>query len=714
MARLKFTKTAFVKSAIGDEAWYHDGEFEPGAEHFLKSYYHDAEQNDALALDKTELLALARAFWMDGQSRKIGKDVIKIRSPEGAGHLRGRYDLVEIITDDRRFLVDSVISEISSHGIDVLALFHPVVSGFRDEKGNWTKRGVEVRESMIQVLIAEQNSTSRKALKAGLKATLADLRAVIDDFKPMLTLLETSIDELVSMPGNVSTDVLDEATEFLEWIRDGNFVLLGTREYVYQHGAQKAKGGNGRSFDYVNPTMLKKSCYGVLRDMSKMVLRQSSEPAAISSNVEMFLKDKDPVTVAKSNLFSRVHRRVRMDYISVKKYSEDGTVKGETRFVGLFTVDAYARSPKFVPLIRRKVNQVLHRYGADPSSHNAKRMEFVLSSYPRDELFQSSEDDLFRIASGIAQAFDRPRTRIFVRKDPFKRFVSVLVFVPRENYNTRVRQQIGNRLKQAWDGRVSAFYPQYSDSPLARVHFIIGMDPDNTADPDIDALEADIAHITQPWSAGLIMAADARGNAEISERVSAYRNAFSPAYVSIFEVEEALEDVVEIEKLNDNNRLGVRVYEKAEDMDDVFRVKFYSLNQRLELSDIMPIFSNMALHVAQETGYKVKPDDGAADGVAGAEVWLHDYEMRLGFVPEDRTVLAAIFQDAFLAIMQGRNEDDGFNALILPQAVDWRRIALIRLLARYRTQSGMDPSESVQIAALAQYPEITGLLLAIF
>ncbi len=707
MTRLNFTKPEFVNAAVGDTAWHHNGEFEPGAELFLKSYYDDSTQNDAVALTKDELLMLARNFWMLGQIRKIGKAVINVRAIDDIPSFANKYDVIEIITDDRRFLVDSIIGEISAHGLDIIALFHPVVSGFRSEKGNWTQKGQAVSESMVQVLVRGQSQQMRAQLQAGLKETLADLEIAVVDFKTMLTLLDDSITELSTHHGDVAKDVLDEACEFLMWIRDGNFVLLGTRTYNYQQGTSQNNGGKGFVYDYAHPDMIQKTCLGVLRDNSRMVLRQSSEPANISSNFEDFLADKDPVKVAKSNLMSRVHRRVRMDYISVKQYNTEGVVRGETRFVGLFTADAYARSPKYVPLIRRKVSQIIDRFGASPSSHNAKRLEFVLNSYPRDELFQSSEDDLFRIVSGVAQAYDRPRTRVFVRHDMFKRFVSVLVYVPREHYNTVTRQKIGQHLRLAFNGRVSAFYPQYSDSPLARVHFIIGLDTDNYLTPDIEVLEKEIAKLSQPWSASLYAAADTYENKAITTELQNYSDAFSTAYRAVFNGVEALDDIICVEKISSSNPMGVRVYCLDGDEETVFRVKFYRWKQRLELSDVMPIFSNMGLHVAQDTGYRIalKNND---------DIWIHDYEMRLGFAAENTAELGEIFEKAFLSIWQGRNEDDGFNALILPQSVGWRRVAVLRLIARYRKQTGLDPSENVQIEALAQYPKITKLLLAMF
>ena len=707
MSGLSFSKSAFLKATIGHKSWYKNGKFELDAEQFLAAYYDDAIQNDAIKLTKQNLIDLADEFWMLGGIRKVGESIVRIRRIDVLG-LGAHFDALELITDDRRFLVDSVIGEISDHGIDVVALFHPVASGFRNEKGLWRRRGTAVRESMIQIVFPKQSTAVIRAIRKGVENTLQDIAIVIDDFQPMLSLLRQEITILRAQHGKVDSDVVDESVAFLNWILEGNFVLLGSRTYQYQCGRRKSEGGKGRKYDYVNPLMIDASCFGVLRDKSRVVLRQSREPSSISSNTAAFLREKDPVTVAKSNILSKVHRRVRMDYISIKHYTREGRVKGETRFVGLFTANAYEHSPKLVPLLRRKIDQVIKRYNAEPGSHNAERLDFVLSTYPRDELFQISEDELFRIASGVAQAYDRPRTRLFVREDPFKRFISILVYVPRENYSSTVRKRIGEHLCTSYGGRVSAFYPQYSDSPLARVHFIIGLDLDACPDPDVDQLERDVTALARPWFANVEAAADEQNEDAFFDVLPAYRNAFQADYQSRFDGAEALTDIKILEALSSDNPTNVRLYAHDQDTDTVLRVKFYSLGRRLEPSYIMPIFANMNLHIAQETGYEVNRANAAP-------VWIHDYEMQLQFQHRgDREKLAQVFCDAFLAIWHGENDDDGFNALILSQNVNWRRIAVLRLIARFRKQSGMDPSEDIQIEALLTFPEITADLLKLF
>lgn len=702
MKKLRYSKKAFLTKAAGHKAWSKRGGFEPGAEHFLKAYYDDAVQNDALPLSVDELLDFASEFWMLGQTRKVGKFVINVRGLTSVDRLKDRYDVIEIITDDRKFLVDSAIGEVSDHGIDVIALFHPIVSGYRDSKGAWIKSGKAVDESMIQVIIPKQSRKMRAALKRGIAQTLKDLECVIDDFEAMSKLLDKELETLKARHGGVSKDNLEEAYSFLEWMLDGNFVLLGTRSYDY-----KTRKGANIKFNYVDPKMIDETCLGVLRDKSRSVLRQSNEPSNISSNFKAFMGENEPVTVAKSNLFSRVHRRVRMDYVSIKHYNKDGRVTGETRIVGLFTADAYERSPKFVPLIRHKIQKVIDKYGMDPGSHNGKRLDFVLSTFPRDELFQINEKELFRIATGIAQAFDRPRTRLFVREDTFKRFISALVYVPRENYNTNVRRRVGRLLAESYGGRVSAFYPQYSDSPLARVHFIIGLDPDAYLNPNFVKLEAAVAKIAESWDTRLQSAAEDTNDLELIEVVPSYERSFSAAYQERFGVGEALKDIQVAEALADGCQQDVRVYHEEEDDPKIFHVKYYSCDVQAELSNVMPIYANMGLHVISETSYRIKTQNGRV-------VWINDYKMRLAFEPQDLDQLAKAFRDALLAINSGMNEDDGFNRLILQQSVDWRMVAVLRLLARYRLQSGLDPAESVQVEALAKYPEITKSMIDLF
>jgi len=702
MASLLFSEAAFLDAASREEDFTNlgGGGFEYGAEGFLKGFYNDALENEFLDYNLADLILLARDFWMLGNRRLPSQSLVSVKSSPTTAETSNADTIVQVVCDDMSFLVDSLVAAVSSLGINVSGLFHPIVEGWRDEDGKWCTSGLEVTESMILLLITPQSRRSQKRLEEEIRKTLEEVKIINDDFLPLVQNVRMRAEALKHAHGKTPKDDVEEGVAFLEWLADGNFVLFGARSYDYTQSSTSEAG----DFDYINPTIVEGHSLGLLRDPSVTILRQSSEPSSISTNVERFVMEAPPVTVAKSNMVTRVHRRVRMDYISVKHFSKSGKVTGETRYVGLFTADAYNRSPHYVPLIRQKVARVTERSGWQPGSHNSKRLDYVLSSYPRDELFQISDDELLRIATGVAQAFDRPRTRMFVRRDPFERFVSVLVYVQQEHYTTRVRQRIGECLKDAFGGRISAFYPQYSDAPMARVHYIIGMDPDQGLHPDLQDLEARVAKIAQPWFEGVRLLSEESDDDHAFKAIDNYKGAFSVAYQDEYSSQQALADIFVCETLSDEDSLSVRVFETAHIDESLFKVKIYQLGERLEPSRIMPVFSHFNCHIVEERGYEITRKDGSV-------IWVHHYEIRLDFVPSDVEKITKTFETAFLATWNGLNEDDNFNRLILPQNAQWRDIAFLRLVARYRRQSGVDPSEATQIEALETYPALTRLLL---
>ncbi len=705
MASLKFSEDMFLQAASKEEDFTNmsgGGGFERGADVFLKNFYSDALENEFLNYSLEDLILLARDFWMFGNRRTSGQALVTVKSSPTPFGAAKPDTAIQVIADNMSFLVDSLVSAVSSFGVNVSGLFHPIVEGNRDEEGRWAETGEDVVESMILLLVPPQTKQGQKRLEDEIKRTLHEVETINADFLPLVQSVRMTAEELKHLHGKTTKEDVDEGVAFLDWLADGNFVLFGSRRYDYT----KSTGKSASEPDFVNPTVVEHLSLGLLRDPDVTILRQSSEPSSISSNVEKFVQQGPAVTVAKSNIFTRVHRRVRMDYISVKHFDKSGSVTGETRYVGLFTADAYNRSPSYVPLIRQKVARVKERVAWPEGTHNAKRLDYVLSTYPRDELFQIDDDDLLRISTGIAQAFDRPRTRIFVRRDTFERFVSVLVYVQQEHYNTRVRKRIGERLKDAFGGRLSAFYPQYSDAPMARVHFIIGMNPDEGLHPDLVALEAEISQIAQPWFNGLQLLAEDNVSDGSAEVLSHYQNAFSVAYQDAYTSEQAFDDIIVCEQVTQDNPLAARVYDLRQAKNNVFQAKIYQFGERLEPSRVMPVFSNFNCHIAEENGYEIIRGDGSV-------IWIYDYQIRLSFMPSDLSKITDTFEKAFLATWNGLNEDDAFNSLILPQSANWRDIAFLRLVARYRRQSGQDPSEATQIEALEQYPALTAKLLAL-
>src|SRR5690606_2761952 len=313
------------------------------------------------------------------------------------------------------------------------------------------------------VHVARIGKEAAEALKGRLAHILSQVRAAVTDWKPMLARLDQAIHDFRYVPVPLDKDEVTEGIAFLEWLRDDNFTFLGMREFKYVGGEKS--GSLERT---------KKVGLGILADPDVRVLRRGAEPVTTTPEIRAFLHGPEPLLVTKANAKSVVHRRIYLDYIGVKTFDAKGKLTGELRIVGLFTSTAYTRSVMKIPYLRSKVNAVIARSGFDPSDHSGKALINVLESYPRDELFQISVPILRKHAEAILALGERPRVRALFRVDQFDRFVSVIVFVPRDRYDSEVRERIGAYLKTAFDGRVSAYYPAFPEGTLARVHFIIG------------------------------------------------------------------------------------------------------------------------------------------------------------------------------------------------------------------------------------------------
>ena len=682
MSRLPFSFSAFKDAASARPKLKPAKRDANAFDLFLSEFYKDAGENKLLRPNINELVVWAETLWARRKGDESKSRVEMAPMPNDAAHM-GIY----LDTPDRAFIVASVIEAISAHGLNVKALFHPIVPL---QKGP---------TSLMLIIVDYPSDTVKNDLKRTLIETMSDVLQVNADFSKMMSLLGKTRAGLSKNSGPHKPAVVEENLAFLDWLRDGHFVFLGARRYNYL----KSRRPKGPSPDYVTPSLVRGVQCGVLRDSSKVVLRQSNEPSVIAENLEQYLKQAEPVSVAKSNLFSNVHRRVRMDYVSVSQYNEAGELIGETRFVGLFTSEAYSLSPEKIPLIRQKIASVKAKSKIAADSHNGKRLSYVLSTYPRDELFQIDTKDLQRIAIGVSQAFDRPRTRLFLRRDPFSRFISALVYIPREAYSTHARTQVGDYLAQAFNGRVSAFYPQYSDAPMARVHFIIGLDPDAALTPKLDKVERDIAALVTPWRDKLLGTVDGRDMLSIvSERD--FDASFDAAYQARFSVEETHQILTDLSGLSDASPIAVRLGEIGDDA--MAQMMIYHRGGKLAPSAIIPFLANFGIKVSQETAYDILASNGTS-------FWIHDFEVKL---PDGVSVSKAArdaFETAVVATWLGTNEDDGFNALILPLAAEWRDIAFLRLIAAYRRQTGLDPSKGTQIEALRIYPEITRQLIAL-
>ena len=641
--------------------------------------------------------ALAEVFaeaWRFGSKGKGGLRLTRAEQHDAAGR---PLDILVLAEPSVPFLIDSVMGELSRQGLDVRAMFHPVVETDKDGP-----------RSVMLVVLGAVGDDRQDGVLAGVEATLADVRAAVADFPKMQALMKAAIHELGSAPVRIDAEAMAEHLEFLRWLTADRFVFLGARVYRYP----RDKAGD---YKREQPAFDPAQSLGVLRDPACSVLRRASEPAVRAESPRDYLERSPPVVVAKSNLRSRVHRRAYMDYIGVRRYSSDGSVEGEVRFVGLFTADAYEEPARSLPLVRRKVEHVLAGLGAARGEHSERRLRHIVETYPRDELFQVEADELLETARGILHLYDRPRVRLFARKDPFDRFMSALLFVPQDRYDSDMQSRVGRILAQAWGGRVSAVYPSFSDGPLARMHFIIGLDPGEHPEPDLTELEAALAEAVRTWG-DHFEAALREGPAPeggVAPLLHRWDDAFPPGYRDHNDPTEALADVGVIEAWNDGAPLRVRALRRPGDDESSFRFKLYVRAEPAPLSDVLPVLENMGLRVLEESGFALAP--AGANDQSGEPVWVHEYLLR------DARGQALVFDDvdgrfgeAFVAVWTGLTESDGFNRLVLELGVSWRQAALVRALAKWRQQSGLDPSQGVQEASLRDNPGVARLILDLF
>ncbi|HEX5006428.1 MAG TPA: NAD-glutamate dehydrogenase [Hyphomonadaceae bacterium] len=653
---------------------------------FLEQYRADAFIEDFVALSIEDAAALALDLWeFDYANHANASRLIRTRIPNGADGKPLRMSVAEIVGPDLAFLVDSAIAACQEARVEVRAVLHPIVHGSTGKR------------STIQIHLPLLDAILLSDLQKKLEEAFADVAVVNADHMAMRAKMEEAHERLSGLKPTAERhpEDISEARQFLSWLLDENFTFLGARDYTF---------ARDRSGQLANeePIVEEASGLGILGDAARSVLSRAAEPTVLTPSIRAFINEPTPIIVAKASFISRVHRRAHADYIGVKRYDAKGEVIGETRFVGLFTSDAYTRSADEVPLIRRKIAKV-KTASASGSRFSMKQLDSVLMNYPRDELFQISEADLYRIAHGVLRLHLRPRTRLFIRRDRFDRYVSALLYVPRDSFNSDLRARAHRIIADAYGGRTSAFYPFFGDGPLARVHLIIGLSAGHP-EPDEVGLDLQMRQLFESWEDALGRVARTTGD----EQALAARARFTAAYRETFQPEEGLADLIAIAEFLPGKDLRARVW-GPDDASGVSHVKIYHRNQPLDLAEIVPVLERMGLRVRAEVGYPIRLSASAI--AIESAIYVHDLSIDR---PPGQERLDVRFEQAFEAIWARDTENDRFNCLVVALGVDWRQAALLRTLARFRSQSGLDPSEIVQVAALRDHPEIALNLLKIF
>ncbi|GIK99609.1 MAG: glutamate dehydrogenase [Alphaproteobacteria bacterium] len=678
---------------------------------FLRAFYANVPPDDIREESPDDLFGAALSLWSFGAQRKPGSTKVRVYNPTTAENgWRSSHTVLEIVNDDMPFLVDSVTAALNGMDLTVYLVIHPVLKLERDAAGRRVETGgksAQLSESFMQVRLSEQSSPERlEAIRDEIERVLGDVRAAVGDWKAMVAKVGETLAELDRVPPPLPADELEEARAFLRWIADDHYTFLGYREYDFEGDIEADDGGAAAARLVIRPG----SGLGILRDENASVFDGLRNFEKLPPEVRHFLRQSRLFIITKSNHRATVHRAVPMDTIGVRRFDENGRIVGERLFVGLLTSVAYSRSPRDIPLLRRKVETCLKRAGFDPGSHDGKALQHILETYPRDELLQISDAELFETAMGVLHLQERQRIALFVRRDPFERFVSCMVYIPRDRYTTELRQRIQSILERAWKGQVTAFYTHMTDAPLGRLHVIVATTPGAIPEVDLAELEERLVEAGRSWTDRLQDALlDTLGEAQGLSALRRYKDAFSSTYRERFSAHAAVFDIGRLEAALQSGTIEMNLYRPAEAAGHELRLKLYNTGDEIPLSDVLPMLEHMGLKVIGELPHTVAPDG------RDRPLWIHDFGM---VTPDGSEVdlgqVRELFHEAFARVWSGEMEDDGFNRLVLRAGLSWREITMLRACCKYLRQAGIPFSQAYMEQTLAGNAPIARLLVKLF
>jgi glutamate dehydrogenase len=688
---------------------------------FLQRYYLHTAPEDLAGRDPVDIYGAALSHFRLGETRPQGTANVRVHTPtvEENGWTC-THSVVEVVTDDMPFLVDSVTNELTRQGRGIHVVIHPQVVVRRDLTGKL----IEIltvpsagdlphdahTESWIHVEIdRETDRGDLKQITADLLRVLSDVREAVEDWEKMRDAALRMADELPAEP--VATDLRDmeieEARELLRWLADDHFTFLGYREYQLRpDDSLAAVPGTGLGILRSDPHHAGEEGHPVSPSFERL-------PADARAKA----REHKLLVLTKANSRATVHRPSYLDYIGVKKFDADGNVVGERRFLGLFSSAAYTESVRRVPVIRRKVDEVLERAGFSPNSHDGRDLLQILETYPRDELFQTPADELESIATSVLYLQERRRLRLYLRQDEYGRYYSALVYLPRDRYTTGVRLRIIDILKEELDGISVDFTAWNTESILSRLHFVVrvpqGTELPQLSDSDKERIEARLVEAARSWADGFAEALNAElGEERAAELTRRYGNAFPEGYKADHTPRSAVADLVNLERLGEENDFALSLYEPVGAAPEERRFKIYRKGDAISLSAVLPVLNRLGVEVMDERPYELRCSDRNV-------AWIYDFGLRM---PKSKNGTGDYlgddgrerFQEAFAASWTGKAENDGFNALVLSAGLNWRQAMVLRAYAKYLRQAGSTFSQDYMEDTLRNNVHTTRLLVSLF
>lgn len=668
------------------------------AEHLFSNVSHD----DLINRNESDLYGALLSLWHHLGETKSKQISVRVFNPTVSRRgWQSTHTIVEVVVDDGPFLVDSIKMALSRLGLTAHLMLHGPArverSGKRLESFN-TEQGDLV--SLFHIEVDRLNTAKEmKALESELNKVLKDTGMVVRDWQAMAEKLEQVTQELEQQKSNqfIDTDHYKEAIQFLRWLADHNFTFMGYKEY------KLVTDNDDIELQPVKGTGL--GLFSIPARARSVKLSDFPDSARLEAQKPYLL------ILTKGNVKSRIHRPAYSDYIGIKKINSKGKVIGEHRFTGLYTSAVYNQSVQSIPLVNHKVQRILNNSGYMHGSYAYKALNNILENFPRDELLQAKEKELLEVGTGVVQMQDRDMLRLFVRKDPFGRFFSCMVYVNKERYNTELRRQTQRIFQQYFGSKQEVdFTTFFSESPLARTHYIVRVE-NNNIDIDVKMIEQNLMEASSTWDDRLSSTIIANfGESKGVPLSKQYFYAFPRSYKEDVLPAAAVSDIERLEKINEDNKLGMLFYrpqELAADSNAV-RLKLYHGDEPIHLSDVMPMLENLGLRVIGESPYEINKTNGQT-------FWILDFSMlHNGGGRVDLRDARDRFQQAFAAIWSGDLENDGFNRLVLGAGLTGRETSILRAYARYMRQVGFPFSQSYIEDTLNNHPQLATALVELF
>lgn len=695
---------------------------------FLQRYYLHTAPEDLTDRDPVDIFGAAVSHYRLSESRPQGTASVRVHTPtvEENGWTCS-HSVVEVVTDDMPFLVDSVTNELTRQGRGIHVVIHPQIVVRRDVTGKLIEMltapvGGDLPqdtrdlphdahvESWIHVEIdRETDRGDLKQITTDLLRVLSDAREAVEDWGKMRRAATALAEALPGepVPADLPAPQVEEARELLRWLADDHFTFLGYREYELRaDDSLAAVPGTGLGILRSDPHHAEDESHPVSPSFERL-------PADARAKA----REHKVLVLTKANSRATVHRPSYLDYIGVKKFDADGNVVGERRFLGLFSSAAYTESVRRVPVIRRKVEEVLERAGFTPHSHDGRDLLQILETYPRDELFQTPAAELQSIATSVLYLQERRRLRLYLRQDEYGRYYSALVYLPRDRYTTGVRLRIIDILKEELGGISVDFTAWNTESVLSRLHFVVrvpqGTELPELSDADKERIEGRLVAAARSWADGFAEALNAEfGEERAAELLRRYAGAFPEGYKADHNPRSAVADLARVELLDEQRDFELSLYEPVGAAPEERRFKIYRKGEAVSLSAVLPVLQRLGVEVVDERPYELRCSDRSV-------AWIYDFGLRMPKAPGGGVDYLGDdarerFQDTFAATWTGKAENDGFNALVLSAGLTWRQAMVLRAYAKYLRQAGSTFSQDYMEDTLRHNVHTTRLLVSLF